>query len=550
MDSCLLRVVGSAMDARKRKRKDEAAAAVAKGKLAKAAELYRRLILECPDDPQFLVRLGEVQRRRGRDAEAIAAFLGAATRFSRAGHLVRAIGAVKLVLEIDASHAGALALLAEFHEQRIGRPPGAGELSAGPARAFSLARTGHPLRPGEGLTPGPLAADPTAARGAPTAAAAAIDTASPHLENAMSPLDPRLRRAAGALAPESGTSDPAAPAALGRIPLVRAAISPGPRSAPLPPRPSAAPPAARVEPVPVIRFSEPAPPLPPERLDEILFQVGIDVSDFDPPVASRLPPIPLFADLDPDSLQRLLAGARRVLLGPGERAVTQGEAGSSFYVVVRGALEVVREQAGAPARLGVLEEGAFFGEMALLTGAPRSASVWAVEESELLQFTAAALRELVRERPAAATALRRFYRQRLLSNALATSPLFRRLDRAASASLIGRFLSREVAAGEVVVHEGVPVEGLFVVLHGSFEVTRMRDGTPQYLGEIREGELFGEASLLHGGPAGATCRARSRGMVLRLPREQFAEVASAWPEIRDYLESVDRERERRNRACA
>lgn len=462
-----------------RRRKDEAAAAFAKGKLARAAELYAQLASEYPEDPQILVRLGEVQRRRGREAEAITAFLRAGGKLAHDGHLLRAIAAYRLVLEIAPNHEGAHALLADLHERRLGR-----RTSARRERAAAPAPSQHRQREGRDAIPGEAAA-------------------------------------------------------IARIALAREAF-PAPAANRTPaPRPAAPPPPP--PPVPVVRFSPPAPPPDPVRLEELLDAFEID-EETPGPTETPLPSIPLFADLEPEAFQRLVAGSRRLVLGPGERAVTQGEPGDSFFVVVRGLLEVIRESGGITERLASVEEGAFFGEMALLAGTPRSATVWAVEESELLQFTARDLRRLVEDHPSVATALRRFYRQRLLSNVLATSPIFRRFDRATSASLIGRFRTREVAAGERLVDEGRPVDGLFVVLHGSFEVTRRGPDGIVHVASLGEGELFGEMSLLHGGPAGATCTARTRGMVLRLPRESFEAVVRGHPGLRDFLEDLDRER--------
>jgi CRP-like cAMP-binding protein len=109
---------------------------------------------------------------------------------------------------------------------------------------------------------------------------------------------------------------------------------------------------------------------------------------------------------------------------------------------------------------------------------------------------------------------------------------------------MGRFRTREVAAGEVLVDEGRPVDGLFVVLHGSYEVTRMEHGARKHVARLSEGELFGEQSLLRGGAAGATCTSRSRGMVLRLPRESFEQLTREHPALRAYLEELDGERRR------
>jgi small-conductance mechanosensitive channel len=81
--------------------------------------------------------------------------------------------------------------------------------------------------------------------------------------------------------------------------------------------------------------------------------------------------------------RKLLAERARYLeYGPGQSVVRQGESGDTFYLVARGELSVRIEGDKEVARL---ERGAFFGEMSLLTGEPRSATVVAMSEAGLLE---------------------------------------------------------------------------------------------------------------------------------------------------------------------
>ena len=537
------------MDSRKRKderqRKDEAAEALARGKLDKAAKLYARLAVAYPRDPQLLIRLGEVERKRGRNEQAASAWLLAGRRFTNAGHALRAIAAYKLVLEVQPDHAEAGELLAALHADRLGQPnplvtPGRGiplDATPGP-HAFPFVAT--PAGGTPGPAPFPAAFTPSPGTPGPAPFPAALTpsrgTPGPTAYATPGPASTPPRTTPGPAAAAGADAVPGA--SIGRIALVR--------------RPAAAPPPS----VPVHRFGppepEPAPELDARTLGDLLFDVEIEFDELDAPRDRPLPEIPLFSDLAPADFRRLIDRSRHVALRAGEFALREGERADAFYVVVRGGLEVVRDGDGngPPVRLARLREGAFFGEMALLAGTPRTASVWAAEESELLEFPAGVLRDLVRQHPSVADALRKFYRQRLLANAMATAPIFRPLDAAGRAAIISRFRTRDMAPGEALVAQGQPTEGLFLVLHGSLDVVRTEASGERHLATLREGELFGEQSLLHGGDAGATCRARSRGVVLRLPREEFGPLLDAHPAVRSYVGQLDRERERRNRTGA
>jgi len=81
-----------------------------------------------------------------------------------------------------------------------------------------------------------------------------------------------------------------------------------------------------------------------------------------------------------------------------EIIVRQDAPGSSMFVVSSGKVEIVLEPDGRP--LAVTEAGGFFGEMSLLTGSPRTATVRALEDCTLVEVTAEAFRRFVIEKPA------------------------------------------------------------------------------------------------------------------------------------------------------
>ncbi len=117
--------------------------------------------------------------------------------------------------------------------------------------------------------------------------------------------------------------------------------------------------------------------------------------------------LPLLAVLQADEHAAL---ARAVVLHsaePGQAVVREAEAGASMFVVAAGVLEV---RQGAQ-RLAVLGPGAVFGEMSMLTGAPRSATVAAVTACSLYEVTADSMAPLLAARPALAEALSRVMAQ-------------------------------------------------------------------------------------------------------------------------------------------
>jgi CRP-like cAMP-binding protein len=98
---------------------------------------------------------------------------------------------------------------------------------------------------------------------------------------------------------------------------------------------------------------------------------------------SALERMPLFAGLDRAHLEDVLAVGRRVSFAAGQAVVERGDPGDAMYIMLGGAAEV-----DVGGRYHRLVRGDFFGEMAVLAGRPREATVRAVEPLEALQIPA------------------------------------------------------------------------------------------------------------------------------------------------------------------
>lgn len=280
----------------------------------------------------------------------------------------------------------------------------------------------------------------------------------------------------------------------------------------------------------------------------------IDVSDVEPPPpppppeARELPPMTLFSDLDKDAFIALMEQMNHQRLGPGEVVVRQGEKGEAFYVVADGRLRVYREVDGEEIDLAHLTEGHFFGEMALLSDAPRSATVVTETDTELFELDRPLLERLTRDHPSVEEALERFYRQRLLSNLLATNPIFRPFDKDERRALIQRFNAMEVPAGEVVIEEGKPSGGLYLIMSGEVAVTQGSGFDETTLARLAEGDIFGEMSALTQKEASATVRVLRHGTFLRLPTEVFHELMMSHPQILEVVSELTDARTKQNEA--
>ena len=126
----------------------------------------------------------------------------------------------------------------------------------------------------------------------------------------------------------------------------------------------------------------------------------------------------LLSALGPDQLRRLAEESSERVYAAGEPVIRQGDTGDSMFVVIDGRVEVTAEQAdAAPVRLAVLGDGDYFGEMSLMTGAPRVATVTALVETRLMEVGKESFRGVLASQPGLVDVLGGALRQRLAGRA-------------------------------------------------------------------------------------------------------------------------------------
>lgn len=119
----------------------------------------------------------------------------------------------------------------------------------------------------------------------------------------------------------------------------------------------------------------------------------------------RLSDVEIFAPLNDEETQKLAEKCEAKIFSPNEPIVRKGQEGKSMFVVHRGSVKIQITENGAPKTVATLKEGEIFGEMGLFTGEPRSATVVAAEETEVLEIKHTAVKPLFKRNPALMEAL-------------------------------------------------------------------------------------------------------------------------------------------------
>jgi small-conductance mechanosensitive channel/CRP-like cAMP-binding protein len=116
-------------------------------------------------------------------------------------------------------------------------------------------------------------------------------------------------------------------------------------------------------------------------------------------IIERLAAVDIFAPLSTEETGMLAQAATSHVFAPGETVIRAGDPGSSMFVVHKGRVTVQVSENRRPRTVATLSDGAFFGEMALFTGEPRTANVVALEETEVLEIGHAAMKRVFDTNP-------------------------------------------------------------------------------------------------------------------------------------------------------
>ncbi len=242
--------------------------------------------------------------------------------------------------------------------------------------------------------------------------------------------------------------------------------------------------------------------------------------------------IPLLSDLRSEELAIVARSMRCHSLREEETVFREGDRGESLFFVNTGLLEA----RSATSKLGLISSGQCFGEFSFLTGQPRTATVRALEESELLELSAVDMQEVSSSQPRLRDVLFRMYRDRALVNVLALCPLFEVLGLRDRTRLAPQFELLEVARGQAIFRQGETGGALYLIKTGSVEV---RGTTPSgesiRLATLTTNQFFGEVSFLTGVPRTATVHALEGSELLKISEDKLKRLVTNHPFIKDVL---------------
>ena len=248
--------------------------------------------------------------------------------------------------------------------------------------------------------------------------------------------------------------------------------------------------------------------------------------------------VDIFRDLSTLQLREFMLDSRMHYKKKGQKVFERNDVGSSLFAVVAGevAVEVDPTNKSITVPLG---EGEIFGEVGLISGRRRSATVRADKATILVEVPRRAALKLIATVPAV--------KRRI--DAIATERQIKQIfGNDISPEWVERLLETsemmEVKAGEAIIEEGDDDTDVYIIRSGSMIVEKNIGGKEVFLSYVAAGNYVGEMALFEEGKRTATVRASVKSEVIKMQGDVFSAMMDERPMLRKRVEeTIDARRE-------
>jgi HlyB family type I secretion system ABC transporter len=216
----------------------------------------------------------------------------------------------------------------------------------------------------------------------------------------------------------------------------------------------------------------------------------------------------------------------------GDVIVRQGDPADSFYIMTNGRARALKiKDDGEEIPLGLLKPGDSFGEAALADGGTRSATVRCSTTVDLLRIDRNDFLQLVQQVPELKRYVEMTGRNRALQSFLYQFSNFGRLPAPALRSVIDNLAPIGFTKGSLIIRQGDEAGPMYVIEKGRARAFAGANGRERNLAFYREGDFFGELSILNGSPRAANVEAFTDCQLLALDPQSVLDLRHRFPEF-------------------
>jgi Fe-S-cluster-containing hydrogenase component 2/CRP-like cAMP-binding protein/thioredoxin reductase len=236
--------------------------------------------------------------------------------------------------------------------------------------------------------------------------------------------------------------------------------------------------------------------------------------------------VEILQELSPLQLRELMLDSDVHAFAPGDALMVLNEPGSSMFGIAQGSVSVEVDP-DDPSVTVRIEQGSICGEVGLISGRRRGATIRAAEPTVAIELSRKAALKLLATSPGAAEVVNRISIERQLLQMFGSG-----LSKRDVAPLVDSAEVMDVRAGETVISEGADDTDVFIIRRGSMIVEKEIGGRQVFLSYLPAGSYFGEMAIIDGMPRSATIKASIKSEVIRLPGKGFLSLLDANPELR------------------
>jgi cGMP-dependent protein kinase 2 len=232
--------------------------------------------------------------------------------------------------------------------------------------------------------------------------------------------------------------------------------------------------------------------------------------------------VAILEDLSPLQMREFMLDSKVAFAPAGACVFERNAPGDSLFAIASGSV-LVEVGPSATVPIGT---GSIFGEVGLISGRRRGATIRTAEDTILVEVSRTAALKLMATVPAAKRAITRISVERQLLQVFGSG-----LTSEDVAEVLETAEVMNVRAGQPIISEGEEGRDIFVIRRGSMVVEKTIGGHPVFLSYVPAGCYVGEMALIDGGPRTATVRAAVRSEVVRLDGAAFSRLLARKPEL-------------------
>jgi CRP-like cAMP-binding protein/thioredoxin reductase/Na+-translocating ferredoxin:NAD+ oxidoreductase RNF subunit RnfB len=276
---------------------------------------------------------------------------------------------------------------------------------------------------------------------------------------------------------------------------------------------------------------------PAEPVDESLlrdkfkpWQPGMPVPEL---IDSIMNAAPLFRAMSKLHLRDFLLESSLIMPSPGDIIFKKFDYTNTFFTILEGSVNVEVDDAEGKRKMIVLGKGRYFGEMGIISGRRRTATIYAGKQCVLLESPRRSILKLISTVDEVRREIDEVFIRHAISNYI--GPML--TQEAIDELIASKVELRSYNANAILFKEGDAADGLYLIRRGSVIVSKITDGKERILSYVSAGNYVGEMALLSEAPRSATVTATVMTEVLILDGESVRKQLAAYPDLRQSFDN-------------